>query len=130
METKTSGRSYRSIPCLLSMASVFLIITAISLNFNIRMQNEPANAAESGENHPQNTVSALSEEPVNAVLPAYTVREYSGIIGVFEENSAEPFLTVNVPVSSLPKTDAALIRQGIVVEGQAALQRLLEDYES
>lgn len=130
METKTSGRSYRSIPCLLSMASVFLIITAISLNFNIRVQNEPPNAAQSGEKPPQNTEFSAPEQPTGVRLPVYTVREYRGIIGAFEENSEEPFLTVDVAVSSLPKTDAALIRQGIVVEGQAALLRLLEDYES
>ena len=130
MEKKAVGRSYRSIPCLLSMASVFLIITAISLNFNIREQNEPATSAQSGENHPQNAVESQQEVPANAEQQTYTVKEHNGVIGVFAGSGAEPLLVVNVPLSSLPKTDAALIRQGIVVEGSAALQRLLEDYES
>ena len=130
MDKKNDGQSCRSIPFLLSMASVFLIITAISLNFNIRPNNQAPNLAQSGENTPIYEENEPFGEEVNAPAAGYLVREYRGIIGVFEPGASEPFLTVDVPVSSLPKTDAALIRQGIAVEDMAALQRLLEDYES
>ncbi|MBR4889009.1 MAG: hypothetical protein IKU17_07680 [Clostridia bacterium] len=130
MEKKIHGRWYRSILCLLSMASVFLIITAISLNFNMRTQNEPPTSAQSGENPSQMEEKTPSEQPVNAKPSEIVLREHEGIIGVFADGNAEPFLTVNIRVSSLPGTDAALIRQGIAVESMEALQRLLEDYES
>ena len=130
MEKKIHGRWYRSILCLLSMASVFLIITAISLNFNIRLQNEPLSSPQSGETSQKTEEKTPSEQPANAKTSEMVLREYEGILGVFEVGSDEPFLTVNIRLSSLPSTDAALIRQGIAVESMEALRRLLEDYES
>lgn len=72
-----------------------------------------------------------SETPLSEPTPAtYTIREYQGHIGVFENDSPTPFEEIDVLVSTLPPSDRALLAKGITTEQKAQLRSLLEDYAS
>ena len=60
----------------------------------------------------------------------FILREFEGVIGVFEPEAAEPFLTLDVRVDTLRATDSENLRQGITVYGQTELARLIEDFDS
>lgn len=128
MQKKSDGRLDRSIPYILSMASVFLIITVILLNFNNSLQEDRATSAESGQN--TSVFAENSDVETAGQSRGYIVQEYNGMIGIFWADTGELYDTLDVAVSSLPKTDAALLKQGIRAETAAELQALMEDYES
>ncbi len=72
-----------------------------------------------------------SETPSFVSAPTtYTIREYLGHIGVFENDSPTPFQEIDVLVSTLPPSDRALLTKGITTEHKAQLRSLLEDYAS
>lgn len=128
MRKKPEKRFDRWNLSLLSMASVFLIITVIFLNFNNSLREE---ASTSDENS-QNSAVFAENSQVEAAADSrgYIVQEYNGQIGIFWADTGELYDTLDVAVSSLPKPDAALLKQGIRAETAAQLRALVEDYES
>lgn len=128
MQKKPDKRFDRRILYVLSMASVFLIITAIFLNFNNSFQEGESTSAESGQN--SSAFAENSEIETAANSRGYIVQEYQGVIGIFWADTGELYDTLDIPVSSLPKPDAAMLKQGIRAETAAQLQALVEDYES
>ena len=61
----------------------------------------------------------------------FTVKEYNGKIAVFENGSSEPIKTIESPyIRDLPENDQILLAQGITVNGEAELNKLLEDYDN
>ena len=59
----------------------------------------------------------------------YTVKEYFGKIGVFDEDGALINM-IEVYTKTLPKADRLLLREGITVTSKQALDALIEDYSS
>ena len=93
----------------------------------------PALSAEAGQ--PALDSESLPSEALT--LPAageftseFILRQYGETIGVFEAGSDLPFMTIEVPVSSLRAADADRLRAGISVMGRMELARLVEDLGS
>ena len=59
----------------------------------------------------------------------YTVKEYFGKIGVFDEDGVLVNM-IEVYTKTLPKADRILLREGITVTSKQALDALIEDYSS
>lgn len=126
---KTSGKPLdRAVPYMLSMASIFFIITAIALNFNNCMQEGTPTSREIRD------FSSVLEESESSsaqnTSSGYILREYNGKVGVFSAENDEPVRITEIEIAALPKADAALLKLGIFVEDEISLQRFLEDYES
>lgn len=58
----------------------------------------------------------------------YTLRDYGGRIAVFSSDKDEPDEVFDIFTSSLPESEIERLQKGITVEGEKALQRLIEDY--
>ena len=69
------------------------------------------------------TVSAIIENAAPNGSEKYIMRDYNGRIAVFE-----PQEVFDVFTSSLPRGEAERIYKGITVEGDEALQKLIEDF--
>ena len=89
--------------------------------FNNSTSNEPS----SQENSEITTMASKS-----SAVTTYTVKEYEGHIGVFYNNEDTPYQEIDVEVSSLPKADQALLKDGIRVTDVDRLNSIIEDYES
>lgn len=58
----------------------------------------------------------------------YIMRDYNGRIAVFVYGEDEPQEVFDVFTSSLPRDEAERVYKGITVEGEEALQKLIEDF--
>ena len=58
----------------------------------------------------------------------YIMRDYNGRIAVFVYGEDEPQEIFDVFTSSLPRGEAERVYKGITVEGDEALQKLIEDF--
>ena len=56
------------------------------------------------------------------------MRDYNGRIAVFVYSEDEPQEVFDVFTSSLPRGEAERVYKGITVEGDEALQKLIEDF--
>ena len=65
-----------------------------------------------------------------STIPAFTVKEYYGHIGIFKKDETTPYHEIDVEVDSLPEADQELLRKGIEVDSQEKLNSIIEDYES
>ena len=72
------------------------------------------------------TVSAIIENTAPNGSEKYIMRDYNGRIAVFGED--EPQEVFDVFTSSLPRGEAERVYKGITVEGDEALQKLIEDF--
>lgn len=70
-------------------------------------------------------VSMAEREPVGFVL-----RECEGRLALYRENSVKPYQILDVQVYLLPEADREALKTGIVVETEAELRRLLEDFDA
>ena len=71
------------------------------------------------------TVSAIIESTAPNGSEKYIMRDYNGRIAVFVYEPQEVF---DVFTSSLPRGEAERVYKGITVEGDEALQKLIEDF--
>ncbi len=84
-------------------------------------------------------VSSIFAPPVNAdteVLTSqsmaqtqcYVIRSEQNRIVVYRLGEAQPYITTDTFVSSLPKSDALALENGIEVDSEQKLRKILEDY--
>ena len=89
---------------------------------------EAANPEESSSRPTDGDILSL---PASGEGPAeFILKQYGDSIGVFEAGAEYPFMTIEVPVSSLRAADAEQLRAGISVLGRMELARLVEDLGS
>lgn len=74
------------------------------------------------------TVSAIIENAAPNGSEKYIMRDYNGRIAVFVYGEDEPQEMFDVFTSSLPRDEAERVYKGITVEGEEALQKLIEDF--
>lgn len=60
--------------------------------------------------------------------PAYTLREYDSMVGVFREESDTPEEVYTVFVRVLPEKDKLALKNGISVSTEEELRHLIEDF--
>lgn len=65
--------------------------------------------------------------PESAAAP-YLLKDYGGRLAVFAPEGGEPLRVYEVYTHLLPEGDVAALQQGIPVESQERLDRLLEDF--
>lgn len=59
---------------------------------------------------------------------SYILREHKGKLAVFVPREEEPLAVYEVYVHLLPENDVELLRKGITVDSDYALQKRLEDF--
>lgn len=99
----------------------------------LQNQNQNQKQTQGQVNFTSKPVSSqeISEIASSSMLEnVYTLREYKGHIGVFENDDSTPIQEIDVLVDNLPASDRALLAKGIVARNSAELRSLLEDYSS
>lgn len=76
----------------------------------------------------QNTAAAE-----NMIFPekgeqVYVLKEYKGLVAVFKEDGDVPVKITQTHVQTLPPYDAQRLEDGITVEGEENLQKILMDF--
>ncbi len=74
------------------------------------------------------TVSTVIEAAAPNGSEKYILRDYEGRIAVFVYGEDEPQEVFDIFTSSLPRDEAERVCEGITVEGDEALQKLIEDF--
>ena len=78
------------------------------------------------ENITENNVQDVFEEVTNIEKTVYTVKEYNGKIGVYENEAL--IYTLDRHVFTLPEYDKKLLSSGIVVSTEEELYKIIEEY--
>lgn len=73
---------------------------------------------------------AAEEKYSNYDAAAYILKEQDGYVAVFSSNTDQLLEMTAIPVSTLGRTDRALLESGITAIDRQALLRLLEDLNS
>lgn len=58
----------------------------------------------------------------------YILREYNGLVALFENGKNTPREVYDVLVSDLPETDIAALKAGICISSDEQLRQVIEDY--
>lgn len=61
--------------------------------------------------------------------PVYTLKEYSGKVALYKNDSATPEKIYNIYVESLPQTDRSALQSGISLGSKQEVENLLQDYD-
>ena len=80
--------------------------------------------------NPAAVTGTASADDITPTGNQFILREYNGIIGVFEPESDAPFLTLDVSVGTLRAADSENLRRGIVVNSETELAQIMEDFDS
>ena len=77
--------------------------------------------------------TAKDPEPASSELSitdGYLLREYDGMIGVFEVGKDEPLSVIRVDLRTLPETDRNALARGIYAADDEELSSRIEDFSS
>ena len=112
--------------CLIAVLVCAIVLTEVLLSKNIDNtdQTKISNYYTPFDDSSQEIESLQTEK-----VKIYTVKEYNGIIGVFEDSAAEPCMTEPTQVNLLPAEDKLLITKGISFESYKELIKFLQNYE-
>lgn len=78
-----------------------------------------------------NIKSASTNDATSSIVSSsltYVIKNFNGSVAVFEEGNDKPFKITGVSVNTLPYADQEVLKNGIIVNSQSELTRLLEDY--
>ncbi|WP_298528190.1 hypothetical protein [uncultured Ruminococcus sp.] len=95
-----------------SASAVIMICSLGQSNREMRIENRTAAAESSRNTYP------------------YTVREYSGRIGVFRTGKSEPYMYIDADMSLLPELDRRNLSEGISFLTEAELKSYIADITS
>ena len=112
--------------CLIAVlvCTIVLIEVLFSKNIDNTDQTKISNYYTPFDDSSQEIDSLQTEK-----VKIYTVKEYNGIIGVFEDSAAEPCMTEPTQVNLLPAEDKLLITKGVSFESYKELIKFLQNYE-
>ena len=77
--------------------------------------------------------TAAKPDPVSSevsLTDGYLLREYDGMIGVFEVGKSEPLDVIKVDLRTLPESDRNALIRGIYAADDEELSRRIEDFSS
>lgn len=105
---------------ILITAALVLIFSAVSVSFS----------ALSALKESQPSQTSLKEEKTENTQEKklFLVKEYKGLVAVFEPGCELPVRITETSVNTLPKLDVINLSKGIEVEGREELEKLLKDF--
>lgn len=73
--------------------------------------------------------TATINETHNTVIKSYILKDYNGMLAIFESGKETPIEVLDVNISSLPERDAEKIKNGIHADNLNEIFSFVEDYE-
>ena len=77
----------------------------------------------------ENSKIAESKSSNSSPSPLYTVKEYMGVIGIYNYGENIPYKTENLFVSTLPESDREILKEGKNFYTYKEMVEFLMDYE-
>ena len=77
----------------------------------------------------ENSEIAESNSPNLLPSPLFTVKEYKGVIGIYNFGESTPFETENLFVNNLPEKDREILKNGRDFYSYREMVEFLKDYE-
>ena len=71
----------------------------------------------------------ILEKEESSPLPLYTVKEFEGVIGIYNYGESTPFQKENLKIKSLPEKDREILKEGRSFYSYKELMEFLMDYE-
>lgn len=106
-------------------AQIAILLTAMTISA-VLILGSAAKTVERAKSDAVTRRAAMSEQdPVGFVLG-----ECNGRLALYRENSAKPYKILDMEVYLLPEADREALREGIVVETEEELRKLLEDWDA
>ena len=109
----------RRVNAFVTMAFIMFMSAAVISTFLSCQRNDSASA-----HTPTEDPTASSD---TTVYRTYVVREYNGMVAVFEKGNSKPLKVTARCVSALPEEDRFRLVSGIEAVSDTKLKRLLED---
>lgn len=109
----------RRVNAFVTMAFMLFMAAAVISTFLSCQRNDNASA--------QTPTEEPTESSYATEYKTYVVKEYNGMVAVFEKGNTEPVKITDRCVSSLPETDRFKLVGGIEAASDTKLRRLLED---
>ena len=75
----------------------------------------------------QTTAAPVSEQPTT---PTYYATVIGNYVVIYKDGDTEPMLTTDIDIRTLPEVDQKLLKQGIILSDEMAINNFLEDYGS
>lgn len=122
---------------LLSLIYVILGITVYIISYSITTATTEFDVNDSSRIQ-ENSINDISEFTTDSdELPMlthseheYLLKEINGKIAIYKSTEYEPFMILDVFVSTLPYVDRHNLIDGITVSGDDELRRIIEDFDS
>ena len=112
------------------LAGMFLslIILLLTVAYVINHQRISAeNAAD--QLRPQTSETAVTILPTETAM-SYCLKEFGNGLAVFRGDSPDPYMKLNVNLNLMTDEDRVLLKNGITVDSERELKRLIEDFTS
>ena len=75
----------------------------------------------------QTTAASVSDESSIITYYATVIGNY---VVIYKDGDTEPMLTTDIDIRTLPEVDQKLLKQGIILSDEMAINNFLEDYGS
>lgn len=75
----------------------------------------------------QTTAAPLSEQ---SIIPTYYATVIGNYVVIYKDGDTEPMITTDIDIRTLPEVDKKLLKQGIILSDETAINNFLEDYGS
>ncbi len=102
-----------------------LVLTAMTISAVIILGTAARSVERTKSDAAARAFTMSQRDPIGFVM-----REYGGSLALFRENSEKPYKILDFPLYLLSETDRAALQEGILVETEAELTRILEDWDA
>ena len=104
----------------------WMLLSALTLSFVLVIGSLGLAAGRSGTAQAHSSRTSAAESSSSG----YVLGVYEGQLALFREHSRVPYQRLDMPLSMLSAYDREQVEQGIVVQTQEELRKLLEDLTS
>ncbi|MDR0919240.1 MAG: hypothetical protein LBM93_08335 [Oscillospiraceae bacterium] len=102
------------------VSAVIIIFTLVLGNENVQETETVADAAVISQVY--QTEATVITKPIG-----YVMKDYDGVVAIFRENSELPYQILDYPMYLLSDEDKMAVEEGITVETEQEMKRLIED---
>jgi hypothetical protein len=117
---------FKRIMILISSSAIIILLIILISPWAVNLNQNTQQIGSALEQSSEPEVSTVDVQPSYQ----YTLKQYGNLIGIFKGDEKKPMRIIEIDVSSLPYNDQDLLKEGIGVNSEQELLKLIEDYDS
>lgn len=102
-----------------------LVLTAMTISAVIILGTAAKSVERTKSDAAARAFTMSQREPIGFIM-----REFEGNLALFRENSSKPYKILDMPLYLLSDADRTALKDGIFLETEAQLDRILEDWDA